>query len=524
MRTKRSTLNDRPGDRTYRSYRSYGSYALALGALGALFAGSVSAQDLGIKAPPQSKPYLILNATIHPITARPMEGWILLDLGEIQGLGMGQPPEQFRRMIPASAEVIEGKGKHVYPGLIAANTQLGLAEIAAVRASNDFREVGAVTPEVRAASSINPDSTLIPVTRSNGILTAAVFPEGGRIPGRVSVIRMDGWTWEEMSIVEDAGVAVEWPQMRPVAAAWMERSEAEQAEETRKAVAVIEDSFASARAYLDAREADPTLPVDLRWEAMRGVFPAKEGPEGGGDAQGRTPTGPADAGARDARVARQAGVAAPQGPRPPEIRQKKVFITAQDVDQITAAVAWAVRSELKPVIVGGRDAPLVADLLKRHGVPVIITGTHSFPKRADSPYDDAFTLPARLAAAGIRFAIASADRTAHERNLPYNAATAVAYGLAPEAALRSLTLDAAEIMGIENRHGALESRRPATVVLTDGDILEVTTNVERAWIDGREIDLSNKQTVLADKYREKYRQKGSMGAGKNGEGRDAKGP
>jgi imidazolonepropionase-like amidohydrolase len=455
------------------------------------------AQDLGVKAAPQSHPILILHSTLHPVTARPMQGWLLFDLGKIQGLGIGDPPSAIR--IPPNTETIDGAGKHLYPGLFAANTQLGLAEMAAVRASNDIREVGNVTPEVRAAVAVNPDSTLIPVTRSNGVLTAAVFPEGGRIPGRVSVIRLDGWTWEDMAVTPDAGITVDWPNMRPVRAEWMERSDQEQGDDIRKSVAIIDDAFSAAKSYFAVRAADPAQPVDLRWEAMRGVF------------------------APDAALGTGVIVPQEQGKRPIPPSQRPVFINAQDIDQITSAVAWALKNDLKPVIVGGRDAPMAADLLKRHDIPVIVTGTHAFPKRSDSPYDDAYTLPARLKEAGVRFAIASADRTAHERNLPYNAAMAVAFGLDPDTALRSITLAPAEILGLGNKLGALESLRAATIMLTDGDILEIPTHVQRAWIDGREIDLSNKQTKLAEKYREKYRQKETAGAA-GGNAKDAKGP
>jgi imidazolonepropionase-like amidohydrolase len=184
-----------------------------------------------------------------------------------------------------------------------------------------------------------------------------------------------------------------------------------------------------------------------------------------------------------------------------------VFIAAGDADQITAAVTWAAERGLRPVIVGGRDAEQCASLLKRHDVPVIITGTHAFPKRADSPYDDAYTLPARLAAAGVRFCIASADRTAHERNLPYNAGIAVAYGLDPEAALKAVTLWPAQILGVEKDVGSLEVGKAATLFLASGDPLDVTTVITGAYIDGRAIDLGNKQSALAEKYREKYRQK-----------------
>jgi len=380
---------------------------------------------------------------------------------------------------------IDAAGKHSYPGLIAANTQLGLAEIASVRASNDINEVGDITPEARAAVAVNPDSTLLPVTRSNGILVAAVFPEGGRIAGRVSVMKLDGWTWEEMTVKGDAGMSIEWPQARAITAPWMEQSESEQNENIRQGFAVIDDVFKSAEAYRLARRADTNTSIDLRLDAMQNVLPPLE-----------------DAGSADPKA------------RKPE--QLPVFIAAQDLDQITTAVTWAQERKLKAVIVGGRDAGLCIELLKRHNVPIIITGTHTMPKRADSPYDDAFTLPARLHAAGVKFCIASADRTAHERNLPYNAATAVAYGLPKEEALRSVTLSAAEILGVYagmGGIGSLEASKAATFIITDGDPLEITTNIERAFIDGREIDLSNKHTKLAEKYREKYRQQ-KAGAGK----------
>jgi hypothetical protein len=258
--------------------------------------------------------------------------------------------------------------------------------------------------------------------------------------------------------------------MRPITAPWMETPETDQQDASRKALAALDEAFKTAAAYDAAKSADPSLPTDLRWEAMRRVFEHHD-------------------------------------PRADFAPPLPVFIAAGDAEQITAAVTWAVERQLRPVIVGGRDAEQCADLLKRHGVPVIITGTHAFPKRADSPYDDAYTLPARLAAAGVRFCIASADRTAHERNLPYNASLAVAYGLDPDAALKSVTLWPAQILGVASELGSLEVGKAATFFLASGDPLDVTTTITGAYIDGREIDLSNKQSKLAEKYREKYRQK-----------------
>jgi len=441
-----------------------------------LFASLARAQDLTVHAPPQSGPIAIVGATFHPVSGGDIDsGYIVFDKGRITDIGSGK--HRFAR----GTEVIDATGLHVYPGLIGAVTRIGLTEISAVRAMRDYDEVGAITPEVRAAVAVNPDSTLIPVARTAGILTVGVFPTGGVIPGRASVIRMDGWTWEDMTIRDSAGLVLNWPNVRPITAWWMRKSEEEQRKDIRRSLDRIDDAFDSAQAYDAARAADPDLPIDLRWEAMHAVFSASPPSSGG------------------------AGIP-PASSSSPSSSQLPIFINANDVDQITAAVSWAIKRGLKPVIVGGRDAPLAADLLKRHDVPVIISGTHNMPKRSDSDYDQPFRLPATLESLGIRWCLASGQEAAHERNLRHNAGTAVAFGLSPEAAIRSITLAPARILGIAGDLGSLETGKSATLIITDGSPLEITTRVRRAFIDGRDIDLSNKQTRLRDKYRLKYRQ------------------
>lgn len=430
-----------------------GAFALAFGA---------AAQDLGVKAPPQKAAIVINGATIHPISGPAIEnGHVVFDKGVITSVGSGPAPTV------SGATVIDGSGKHVYPGLVGANTQMGLMEIGAVRATIDMAETNDVSPEVRAAVAVNPDSTLIPVTRSNGVLTVAVIPMGGLVPGRLSVIRMDGWTWEDLAIADDAGLVVNWPNMR-INTGWFVRTPPEeQAEQMRKSLETIESAFAAAAAYFAALKADPTTEIDTRWEAMRGSI------EGG----------------------------------------NPVYIRAQELEQIESAVSWAVRRGLKPIIIGGRDADLCTDLLKRHDVPVIVAGTHRVPRRLDAPYDSVYTLPIALQAAGVRYCIAGEggnSETPHERNLPYQAASSVACGLSPDDAIRAITLDAAKLLGVADRLGSLETGKSATLIVTNGNPLEVTTTVELAFIDGRRIDLSNKQTDLADKYREKYRQLGIL--------------
>lgn len=432
-------------------------------ALLAITAGA-GAQDLGHKAPPQSRPVIIENATIHTVSGDVIQnGAIVFEDGVIrQVLGSGQRPS-----VRGEAERIDATGKHVYPGFISAVTGLGLVEVDAVRSTVDASEVGDLTPEVRGAVAVNPDSTLFPVARSNGVLVAGVFPSGGSISGRASLLRLDGWTWEDMTIDDDMGLIINWPNVRPITARWMNLSEEEQRKRAQDRIANITDLFDAARAYIVAKDADPTIPTDVRFEAMRAAI------------AGETP----------------------------------VFISAQEYEQIVSGLTWALDEGLKPVLVGGRDALLVADLLKSNDIPVIITGTHRLPSRRDAEYDQAYRQPVALEEAGVRWCMSAGGGSfgaSNERNLPYHAAACVAYGLTPERALRSITLDVAEILGVADTHGSIERGKSATLVIADGHPLEVTTNVERAFIDGREIDLQNKHTKLRDKYQEKHRQLGLM--------------
>ena len=425
-----------------------------------LFAASqAGAQDLGHKAPPQDMPIAITGATIHPMSGPSIgTGYILFDNGVITEVGEGD------RVFTATTKVIDGEGLHVYPGLIAPVTQLGLTEIAALRQTDDRNEAGSATPEVLAATAVNPDSTLIPVTRANGILTFGSFPTGGSVPGRVSVMSADGWTWEDMSVKQDAGLAINWPSMRPSNNWWADEPDARQMERINNRLDEIDELFQQAISY---RDGDRT-PRDLRFDAMLSVIPSANGSE-------------------------------PENP---------VFISANDVDQINAAVTWAIDLGLRPVIVGGTDAPLSAELLRQYDVPVIVTGTHKFPKRADQPHDAAFTLPIELTELGIRWCMSSADDTAHERNLPYNVSKAVAFGLDHDAGMRALTIDTARILGVDDLVGSLEQGKQATIIVTTGSPLEITTNPVMAFVQGRQINLESKQSELAEKYREKYRQLG----------------
>ena len=412
-----------------------------------------TAQDLEPKAPSQRGAIVLEGGFVHSVDGRPTRtATIWFEDGVLRGIGdVGDPA-------PADARRIDVRGRHVYPGLISAHTQLGLREIGAVRATVDVDEVGAFTPEVRAAVAINPDSTVIPVTRRNGVLVAGVFPTGGDVPGRAAVIELEGWTWEEMALSTDCGVVVDWPSLPRIDRGDDARKARSEAEETRRR---IDSAFRDARAASRERELDPSLPHDVHAEALAGVLS----------------------------------------------RAQPVFVRADRLEEITSAVDWARSLDLRLVILGGLEAPLCLELLIENDVAVVVTGTHRLPSRRDAAVDAPFRLPLALEDARIRWCLASGEEFFNERNLPYHAATAIAHGLAPEAGLRAVTQSAAEILGVADRVGSLEIGKHATLIVTDGDPLEVTTRVEMAFVRGRQSTLSTKQTRLAEKYRAKYRER-----------------
>ncbi|HEV2803604.1 MAG TPA: amidohydrolase family protein [Chthoniobacterales bacterium] len=411
-----------------------------------------------IPAPPQTKPVAIKGATIHPVSGPDIpNGTIVFENGKITAIGADAA-------IPSGAEVVEANGKHVYPGLINANTVLGLVEIGAVRATVDVEEAGALNPNVRSITSVNPDSELIPVARAAGVLTALSVPEGGIISGQSAVLRLEGWTPEEMTVLSPAAMHLRWPNLTIDRRPRARKSVKDQQKEIDKAQKQIRDAFQVARAYWQSRKnPGPDFKTDLRWEALMPVF------------DGKLP----------------------------------LFVHASSLAQIQAALAWAKEMQLKIVLVDADDAWRVAAQLKESDVPVMLGPATSLPPRRDDDYDSGWSSAAKLQQAGVRFCIASNGRGAetNERNVGHEAGLAAGYGLPKEEALKAVTLYPAQILGIADRLGSLEPGKAATLIVTNGDPLDFPTQVEAAFVDGRKIDLSNRQTRLRDKYREKYRRK-----------------
>ncbi len=422
---------------------------------------TASAQSAQVPAPPQSESITIVNARIQPVSDRhPGEiesGWIRFEDGRIVDLGEGLPGDA-----DISAETIDAEGLTLVPGFISGPSQIGLLEVKQVDATDDRRESADRSPEVAPWIAVNPDSDLIPVARSAGILHTFAVPVGGTIPGRTSILRMDGWSTEDLVVVRDAGVILSWPTMTPVEAPWMRRSRTRQSEDIEERLRKIDDWFDDAEAWSRAKAVDDTVETDLRFAAVEPVV---------------------------------------KGERP-------IFIRANSRGQIESAIAWARDRDLRPVIVGGADAADCIDVLRTTKTPVILTRVHRLPSSRHHPVDRPLVVAALLEEAKIPFAIGFEDEPAHERGLAHNAATAAAYGLSRDAALRSITRSPAEILGVGDRLGSLEPGRSATFFVCEGDPLEMASVPLRAWIDGREIDLGNRQSRMLEKYREKYRRAG----------------
>jgi imidazolonepropionase-like amidohydrolase len=419
--------------------------------------GSLNASD-EIPGAPQTAPIVITGATIHTVSGPVIDnGALLFDRGRIVAVG-----EAGEVKIPDDAQRIDGKGQHVYPGLFEAHSHLGLVEVSAVRASRDQSESGSMNPNVRAHVSVNPDSELIPVTRANGVLLALSAPSGGRISGQASVMQMDGWTFENMTLRPGAAMVVSWPSVPHEFEKADAKDKSKDGSKT-DPVDSLRDFFDEGRAYLAARAADNSAQqTDVKLEALRPVFE----------------------------------------------RKMPLLVAANSLAVIQSAVAFCIEQNVRLIILGGYDAPLCAELLKKHNVPVIVSAVYRLPRRRHDGVDAAYTLPSRLRDAGVRFCISGSDssRTSNARNLPYHAATAVAHGLPADEALKAITLYPAQILGVAKRVGSLERGKDATLILTTGDPLQTPTQVTAAWIRGRKVDLSSRHVRLYEKYREKYRQ------------------
>ena len=422
--------------------------ALTLAGAQAFGARSLSAETLALT-----------GATVHTVTGPTIaNATVVITDGKITAVGAGVS-------LPAGATVVQCQGKHVYPGLIAANTILGLTEVSSVLGTNDQNETGNVNPNIRAEVEINPESDLLPVTRVNGVTSALSVPQGGAISGTSALIHLDGWTQEDMTVAKPVGLHVNWPSMTINRAWWETRSEEDQKRAREEAVQAIRDAFGDARAYWKAREAEgkPGIPRhdrDVKWDAMGRVL------------RGEIP----------------------------------VMFSASSLPQIRSVLRFVDEQQLpKVVLVGATDAWRVADELKARDIAVITASPSSLPGRSYEPYDEGMALAGKLQAAGVRFCVSDGAGSTNARNLGYEASMAAAFGLPRDEALKSVTLYPAQILGVADRLGSIEPGKIADLIVTDGDPLEIATQVEQVYINGRAVSMETRHTRLFHKYDQRPR-------------------
>ena len=415
-------------------------------------AGPVAAQTL-----------LLKGATVHTISGETISpGQVLIKDGKIAAVAKAVPS--------ADATPIELNGQHLYPGLIALNTLMGLTEIEAVRATQDNTEVGDYTPDVESWIAVNPDSELIPVTRANGIAFFEPVPQSGIVAGQSGLIAVAGWTTEQMTIKKPIALHLFWPSMEldttpRERARGKEKPKAleEQAKDRQVKLQATADFFDEAKAYAKAKEAAAkgNSPAPLATPAWEAMLPYVRG-------------------------------------------QLPIVVHADEIRQIKAAVQWAVTNHYQIILAGARAAWMAAGLLAANRVPVIYAHTFTRPTRDTESYDVHFTAPERLRQAGVRVAFSLGPGVFNaplERNLPYEAAQAVAFGLPHDEALKGLTLYPAQMAGVADRLGSIEPGKDATLFAADGDILDIRANVKRMWVAGKEISLESRHTGLYEKYR-----------------------
>jgi len=405
---------------------------------------------------PQSQPIALQGATIHTVTNGVIEnGTILFNNGVITAIGTDV-------QLPAGTRVVDASGKHIYPGLIDAYSTVGISEIGSVDVSSDINELGDFNPNVRAEVAVNAESRHIGTTRSAGVLVSLTPPGGGLISGMSSALNLEGWSWEEMSLESAAALNVNWPNPNPRRGGrgGGRGGGAGDAPTYEERVQELKDFFAEARAYRDAVAAGEEVRSDSRYAAM---IPALNG-------------------------------------------EIPVVVAADGAAQINDAITWGQGEGVRIVIRGGRDAIHVADRLVSENIPVILTSTMAAPGRAYEGYDGAYSMPARLYEAGVKFAISGGAGALYTNRLPWEAGVAVAFGLPEEEAVKAVTINAAEFMGLDDRVGSLEAGKQATLLITTGNPLDMTTNIEQAYIQGRELDMNDIQKHFFEKYMVKVRQ------------------
>lgn len=391
----------------------------------------------------QTTPTLVINATVHVGNGQVIEnGMVAFSNGKIDYVGTEN------KTLYKNATIIDGKGKHVYPGIICLNNYVGLSEIEAVRATHDFNEQGSLNPNVRAQIAYNTDSKILPTLKVNGIMFVQSVPQGGMISGTSSIMKTEGWNWEDATIKQDDAIHLNWPEYY--------YANAKQRDQVNERIKQLHTFFSDAMQY----QANTNKVFNARLDAMKGLFN----------------------------------------------QTKKLFIHVNTAKGIINSIQFFKKNfpGIQLVLAEASEANLCLAFIKESNVPVVLSNIHSLPSNAHKDVDQPFKTAAQLQKAGIVFAI-SHKESWQTRNLMFNAGTTVAYGLTKEEALQAITLNAAKIVGIDAAYGSIEQGKSASLIISTGDVLDMRTNVlTNAFINGETVTLTNEQNELNSKYLKKY--------------------
>lgn len=399
-------------------------------------------------APEQNEKIALIGANVHTGLGDVLQQTnLIFDKGKI--VYLGNDPGRLN-----GCRQIDVHGKEIYPGLIAAGTQLGLIEIEQVKATHDEREFGDYNPNVSSLRSYAADSKIIPTLRSNGILLAEVIPSGGIITGQSSIVQLDAWNWEDAAYQENFALHLDWPEDRK-SVFKKDNNSGNKENSYSKKIDELDQYFLAAQSYANDTKQSGR---HLAFEAMAGLFN----------------------------------------------QTKKLIIHVDDAKQIEQAVLFAEKFNIHPIINGAREAWRIPQFLKAHNVPVILHQAQQLPYREDDDVDLSYKHAKLLFDSGILYCL-KIDGFWQVRNLAFQAGETAAYGLSKEQALQSISYNAAKILGIEKKTGSLEIGKDANIIVSTGDLLDMkTNNIILAFIQGRQIDLDDKQKVLYRKYKNKY--------------------
>jgi imidazolonepropionase-like amidohydrolase len=396
---------------------------------------------------PRTGKFLLKNATVVTVTKGTLSNTsVLLENGKISQIGAN--------ITAADAEVIDCTGMFIYPGMIDGGTRLGLVEVSSVPETVDYAEIGNVTPNMQALTTVNPNSEAIGVTRVSGVTTVLTVPTGGLFPGTAALINLNGYTPDQMYGGFKA-VAMSFPSSGR-RGRFDRRSEEDIKKDAEKAMKEANDIWDNAKSYLELKKSGAELSYYPEMEQLSKVI------------SGELP----------------------------------LLIEVNAASDIQNAIKWIQDKNVKVIFTGVAEGWRVADEIAKAGIPVVTGPVQELPTRQSDRYDAAYSNAGKMAKAGVKVALRT-DEEENVRNLPFHAAFAAAYGLGKEEALKAVTINPAEIFGIADQYGSVEAGKRANLIISTGDPFETRSQIMHVFIDGYRIPMSNRHIRLYQEFLER---------------------